>query len=179
MGRQQSSEPETKPTSLVALNSEFQSIANELTAAGGELTEDSEKRLDAVVTALCEKADGYGVVQDQLEHQAEYWKYQKTTCHDAEKAIRNGIQRLKDRMKFVLRTVPGECLQGELYRFFLTHSADTLEIDAQALPPSWMKTEIKVVPDRERIEEAISKGETIPGVTRIVDNKALRVGRPK
>ena len=165
--------------SLVSLNSEYQSVAAELVSAGGEFTPESEKRLDAAITALCQKADGYGIIQEQLESQAEFWKMQKDKCAQAEKVFTGTIKNMKDRMKFVLRQFPGEALQGEFYRFFLTKSADTLQINSEELPPQFMTTEIKTVPDRDKIEAALARGETVPGVSKIVDNKALRVGRPK
>lgn len=176
MERQKSS---SNQVSLVSLNSEYQSVAAELVSAGGEMTPETEKRLDEVVTALCGKADGYGIVQEQLENEAAFWKYQKDKCATAEKVYTGALKKLKDRMKFVLRQLPGECIQGGLYRFFLTKSADTLEINADELPDKWKTTEIRTVPDRELIEAELATGRSIPGVTRIVDNKALRSGRPK
>lgn len=165
-------------TSLIALNSQYQGIAVRLTELGGELTPETEAELDRVTSALIQKVDGYGFVQEQLEASAEFWKFQKEKCAHAQRVFENAITGLKARMKLVLAQHPDQALQGELYRFFLCDAKANVAIDENLLPAKFKKTRLEITPDKEKIDEALAAGETIPGVT-VTPNKSLRSGRPK
>lgn len=171
-------ESDNKRPSLVLLNNEYAALGARIAELGGELTPETEKELERLTSELCAKADGYGVVLRQLEHNVEFWKLQKLECAAAQRVYENAVQALKDRMKFVLGTTDGEALQGELFRFFLARTAPTLNIEDSLLPAQYKKSELVVTPDREAIKAALNKGETVPGVTQ-QENKALRTGRPK
>ena len=166
-------------TSLVALNSQYNAIASQLIAAGGELTPETEATLDKVMADLCTKADGYGIVIEKLDSQIEFWKYQKEKCAEAQQVFTNAKERLRARMKDTLKSMPDESLQGDCYRFFLAKSADTISIDPKQLPVTFKKTIFEQVPDRDKIDTALVKGEQIPGVVVLRNNKSLRSGRPK
>lgn len=165
--------------SLVSLNDEFKHITEEIIQAGGDLGEGRELRLDSILLSICQKADAYGVVQEQLEKGKEFWKYQKDKCAQAEKTFENGLKKLRDRMKFVLSDFPKNEIQGELYRFFLSKSADRIEIDETQLPKAYFTTEIRLIPNKEMIQKDIDEGKQVPGVSKIINNTSLRSGRPK
>lgn len=180
MERQQSSSSQTEePKTLVSLNSEYQAVAMELVEAGGELTPESEKRLDEAITALCEKTDGYGAVLDRLDTEEQFWKFQQEKCRQARGAIGNVIERLRDRMKFVLLQRKDRALQGSLYRYALRKSRDTYVVNENELPPEYKISEIRLYADKEKIDADLKAGKTIPGVTVSTDNVALIQGRPK
>lgn len=177
MERQESSSP-VKPT-LVSLNNDSQGLLYELTAMGGELTPEFEKRQEEIALALCEKVDGYGFIIERIESEIEFWKLQATKVANVKRVFENAKKRLEERMKFVLRQRPDEQLQGELYRFYLKKSKDRLDIDEDLLPDTFKITELKLVPDREKIEAAIAAKQEVPGVRVVTDNKALCQGSPK
>lgn len=169
----------TKPqTTLISLSAEYASLSAELMSLGGELSPENEMRLEVILNRLCEKTDGYGMVIDQLTQQAEFWKFQKDKCAEAQRILEGAVQKLRDRMKFVLGQTPGESMQGELYRFFLAKAAPKLVIDEEILPAQFKKTEIKQTPDRNAILCALEKGQ-IPEGVKLEENKSLRSGRPK
>jgi hypothetical protein len=67
-----------------------------------------------------------------------------------------------------------EELSGDLFRYRLSKSKDAILIDKQILPEKYKIIISESVPDRAKIEEAISNGETVEGVT--VDKRyALRI----
>lgn len=177
MERQQSSD-DSESLSLIQLDANYQKIAAELIEAGGELTPESEAALDKAVTALCEKTDAYGVVSDRLDNQAAYWKMQKDMCAKAQKTCENAIERLRERMRFILKDHPDKSLQGKIYRYFLAKSADKIEVDDNLLPGRFKTTQVSVTPNLALIKEELKKGVTIPGVT-VTPSTALRTGRPK
>lgn len=166
--------------SLVQLNNEYAALAARITELGGELTPETEKELETLLSQLCEKADGYGVVLRQLENNVEFWKAQEQECYAAKKVYENAIKSLKARMQFVLEKTDGEALQGELFRFFLAKAAPRLDIEESLalLPSKYKKSELVVTADRDAIKKAIAAGEVVPGVT-VVEVKSLRTGRPK
>lgn len=169
---------ENQGTSLVSLNAQYASLAAEIMSIGGELTQDMELKLQCTLDALCVKTDGYGVVLEQLKNQSEFWKKQKVECAEAQSVMERAIERLKERMRFVLSQTDGEALQGDIYRFFLCRTKPTLVLDDTLLPAAYKKTQMTVTPDRDAIETSIALGNEIPGVT-VQENKALRQGRPK
>jgi hypothetical protein len=179
MERRESSSPENQPT-LLSLNAEYQNVLFEITEAGGELTTETEARLDATVLALCQKADAYGIVSDRLKHEAAFWKAQKDKCAHAQKVFENALERLKERMKFVLKALPGEALEGQLYRFSLKKGQPKIEINMELLPKELQFTETTIVtkPSMDKIEALLKEGKTVPGVT-VTETKALMPGRPK
>lgn len=172
------SDSEKPNVSLVDLNAQYKALAAEIIEFGGELTPETESRYDALLEALCAKTDGYGIVMDQLEAMAAFWKYQKDKCANAQRVAENNIAALKERMKLVLSETEGHALQGELYRFFLAKAAPVLVIDDLLLPAKYKKSELVVTADRTAIQAAVNAGETVPGVT-VKENKSLRTGRPK
>lgn len=170
--------PEPK-TTLVALDAEYKATVAEIIALGGELTPENELRLAEIETALCAKTDSYGIVQSRLEKEAEYWKEQETHCRQARQSVEHVLARLKDRMRLVLSGNPDKSLQGDLYRFFLAKRAPTVEIVADAVPDEFKTTRIEILPDREKIEEALRAGKEVPGCKLNTDVWSLRMGKPK
>jgi gamma-glutamylcyclotransferase (GGCT)/AIG2-like uncharacterized protein YtfP len=172
-------EPRPKASlSLVELSAQYSSVAAQLIAMGGELTPDTEAMLEATQTALCEKTDGYGIVLDELEAEAAFWKFQKDKCAAAQKAIEGVAESLKNRMRYVLSQREEQSLQGDVYRFFLARAADSIDVDETVLPARFKVSKLVTSADREAIKAAIAAGEAIEGVT-VKPNTSLRSGRPK
>lgn len=174
--------------SLVALHQEHAQLAEhvvdlmrEAQAPGTEeLAQEALKALDTAAEQLCCKIDAYGVVDDRLDAQAEFWKEQAKVCAETGKVFENARRRLRDRMKFVLSTRPeGEReLQGEFFRYSLSKGRPALEIDDLRLPNQYKRAHTEFRADREKIEAAVARGEIPDGVV-VREVMTLRQGRPK
>jgi hypothetical protein len=134
--------------------------------------------IDEAYTAICEKADAYGHVMAQLEAFASQCKARKEEWQTGERAAKNTIDSLKERMRYVLSQLPEHEISGEEFEFFLTRASERLAIDASLVPKEYMRAKIVYEPDAAKIEAAIVEGIQIPGVTKI-KSQQLRSRRPK
>lgn len=174
---EQAFSPPRKQT-LIEIDREYREIVREIEYAG-ELTEENEVALRDRETALCLKVDGYGVINNRLEQEAEYWKAMKQHCEKAEKTFTNAQKRLKERMKYVLRAHPDRSLQGDIFRFYLKKSQDSLIIDEELVPKEFKTVKIQLVPDRDAIEKELKLGRPVPGAQLRTDNVSLCTGKPQ
>lgn len=168
-----------KQQTLVDIDREYRAVVDEIEAAGGELTPQTELAFQEKLDLLCAKTDAYGFVHGRLESEIEFWKQNKEHCANAEKVFKRGLESLRERMKFVLGAHPDKSLQGAVFRFFLTKGVDSLELVEALIPREYMKAQVILVPDRSMIERAIREGKEISGAKLKTDNSSLRKGRPK
>lgn len=164
---------------LVELDRNYRHVMDMIIGAGGELTPESEAALDQTFAALCTKVDGYGVICERLKMEMELWKHHKEQCSQAEKVYGNALQRLRDRMKYVLQAQPDRSLEGELFRFFLAKAKDSVVIEEEALPQKYKTVRMILEPNKELIEAQLRVGTAIPGAKLKTDNVTLRTGKPK
>lgn len=172
-------EKESTQITLVDIDREYRAIVAQIEAAGGELTPESEAELERIMALLCQKADGYGIVMHRLESEANFWKMQKDRCAKAQKIFENESDRLKERMKYVLKDHPEKSIQGALFRFTLVKGQDTLSLKEDILPNEFKVAQMSLVPDKQKILALLKEGAEIPGAALKTDNYALKPGRPK
>lgn len=164
---------------LIGMLNDYSRISYEiLSASGDDVLEEQVGALTTAINALCEKADNYGHVIDQLKSFADQCAARKEQWQAGERAAKNSIENLKARMRYVLSSIPDQSLQGEEFRFFLSKPSESVEIEAEKIPKEYMKTQISYVPDREKIEADLRAGKEIPGA-KIAARQSMRQGRPK
>ena len=147
--------------------------------AGEFTSEEGKELLDKACTDLCEKCDSYGIIEARLKAAAAFWKEQKESCYQAEKTFSNAVERLRERMRYVLAGRPDQMLQGQFYRYFLSPSKDTLVIDEDKLPNEFKITHVELIPDKALIEKELKAGKEISGACLKTGNTSLRSGKPK
>lgn len=164
---------------LLEIHREFSTVMYQiLNTESEDIPAEVQERYEQGLRELCHKADNYGVVIDQLASFGEQCKHKKEEFAAGERAAKNAQERLKSLMKFVLSQMDEQAVQGDSYRFYLSKPSSRLQIDENLLPKEFKKTVITHVPDKERIEQAVSDGKIIPGVTTI-KSQSLRSGRPQ
>lgn len=179
MAKKTEKPPESPPRrSLVAIHSEYRATVQEVLEIGFSGDESANKRYEEILDELCKKADGYGVVEDQLKSEAAFWKQQKDECAKSERVASNALDRLKERLKYVLNATPGKFVQGDIHRYALSKTKDKIEINIEKLPGAYKRIETSVVADRAKIEADLKKEIEITGVVSH-ETYALRRGRPK
>lgn len=170
---------ESKGLSLLELDRQYRDVVELIRGAHGELTPETEAELERAFAALCEKADGYGVVIGRIEAEHELWKRRRDECGAVARVLSNHIESLKTRMRLALLGQPNRSLQGEVYRFSLIKSRDSLVLEEQAIPPQYKTTRITLEANKDLIEKDLKAGVIIPGASLKTDNYSLRSGRPK
>jgi len=149
--------------SLVEIMRSFASIAEALAENGGELTPDMEADLAQLDLKTAGKIDAYHFLMKRMEAEAEFWEEEAAR----RKQIANGCYALAERLKkgvlFAMQSLNVSEIQGNAVRAKLTTTKGRLVIDEAALPDDWKMTEIRKVPDKERIRQAIESCEMIEG----------------
>lgn len=129
---------------------------------GGELAENQEQELEAVMKALCQKADSYAAVFDSLEARAELLKKQAATLTDAAKALKNAQERLKEHMKHNILESGKNGIEGDFWSFKVSSGKPSLVL-SEEVDPSYLMQVVETVPDKQRIQQDLALGIPVKG----------------
>lgn len=153
-------------STLKELLIESSQLEDQLVATAGELTEELEQSLMLLEIKIPEKVSRTMGLIDRLEMEADnlYSKAQKYLM--AQKALSGLRERLLANVKHNMITNNLDSLKGTDESFTLTEGKKTVIIsDYSALPKSYNPETITSQPDKEKIRQAIERGEVVPGAT--------------
>lgn len=151
---------------------ERREILSAIEAAGGELTDEIESRLLANAQSLVEKADAIQWAIDRLEADEAFLKAQAKRLLDAAKVRGAQVDRIKKRVKQLMRDFGVDRIGGGVTEFVLSRSRPKLVGDG--VPEGYGKTTIVVDADTDKIRDALAEGLEVPGY-RLEPVEALRV----
>lgn len=158
-------ENKVAPRNLVAIAAHIADIERQILEAGGELTPEIEAAFDLSQGEFSEKIDRYYWMIQACDWRAAQFKSIADQGTAARKNFENVKERLKDRLKLVAKEGDVDELKGVDWRFKISVSSKPkLVFTGEPIPQEWCKEEIKFVPDKERIENALLMGEKVPGV---------------
>ena len=159
-------------TTLTALVTEAMMIARQLMESGGELTPELEAALDVNQESLMRKVDGFVAIEDQFQAQEYYWKRKRDACDVIYKSFSGQIDRLRERVKFVMNEMGVTELKGDEHRYKLGKSVGRLIIEDEAKVPAEFKMIVQLTQvDKERVKAMLKDGFEVPGA------KLLEEGR--
>ena len=158
---------------LIKLLIESNTLVNKVIDSGGEVDEDMEKALDLKSGELMNKIDGYAVIIDKCKEEAEYLKLQGKMFTDTAKTVKSFGDNLKSRLKEIMRAEGKDEFKGVLYRFKLSRTKGSVQVDEDELPAHYMREKIVVEPDKDLIAQHLSDGIEVPGA-RIVESYSVR-----
>jgi len=151
--------------SLVEIMQAFSKLSEALAEAGGELTPEIEANLATLDLKTAGKIDAYHFLMKRMETEAEFWEEEAKR----RKQIAAGCYALADRLKngilFAMQQLGTTEIAGNAVRAKLTATKGRLVIDEANLSDDWKMTEIRKVPDKERIRAALDNLETVPGAS--------------
>lgn len=160
---------------LTQLAAEAMMIAQKLMESGGELTPELESALDVNKELLMKKVDGYVAIEDQFEAQAAYWKRKRDACDAIYKSFSGQIDRLRDRVKFVMNEMGVTEIAGVEHRYKLGKSAGKLIIEDESKIPNEFKMIVQTtVVDKEKVKAMMKDGFEVPGA-KLEEMGSLRV----
>ncbi len=163
-------------TTLVGLASEAGMISKMLLECGGELTPELEAKLEVNAKLLCEKADGYNYIIEELEAQEAIWKRRKDACAAIEKRFKTQTERLWERIRIAMREMGKNVIAGNLHKFCLEKGVDSLVIDDEKAIPNEFKIVVQTTAvDKEKLKASLKEGFEIPGAH--LENKGRLIVR--
>lgn len=127
--------------------------------SGGEVTPE----IEAALQELSRSVDGLGVFIYRMQIAQEYWKKQRDSCVRMAKSAENAERWAETQVKETLARVGQKTLEGDSHRFTVSPSKPRLVLDEMLLPV-WFKVSVhKLEPDKEKIRDALDRGEIVPG----------------
>ena len=145
---------------LYKLTSEFQALL-----ALGDSDDPEEQRafldtLEGLTGEIEQKADSYAVVLAELKAQREKVKAEKERLGRIEKAIENNERRMKERIKDAMIAMDKREIKTDLHTFKIQNNGGIQPLAITGDVPD-KYTRVEIVPDNEKIREALVKGEEL------------------
>lgn len=117
--------------SLAIIANEASALETALLESGGEITPEIEKLLQVNQDELSQKVDGYSVVLERLKKAKEFYEDRAEMFQKAAVTMESTAKRLKENIKFAMKTMGVTVLSGDDVRFQLNKAAPVLKIDAE------------------------------------------------
>ena len=150
------------------------SVERALIEAGGELTPEVESLLNVVAAELPAKVDSYKAVMDRLSLAGDYYADKAKDYQTAAKSCAKAVERLKDNIKFAMRSLDAKTVEGLDNKFTLTEMASKVVL-TDVVPKQFMREVTKFEPDLDAIRSALVMGDNLP-FARLQEVHALRSG---
>ena len=119
--------------------------------------------LEAVLGEIEVKADGYAVVLAEIEGRINTVNREIGRLEAIESALSNTRRRMIDRLKTAMEDIGKKEIKTDLHRFKIVGNGgkQPLDINEGCVPEEYMKTEVKQVPDKDKIRKALESGECL------------------
>lgn len=144
-----------------------QDYKNLLDLAGSMDTDEIEtfnNTLEAVLGEIEVKADDYAVVLAEIEGRINTVNREIGRLEAIESALSNTRRRMIDRLKMAMEDIGKKEIKTDLHRFKIVGNGgkQPLNIDEGCVPEEYTKTEVKQVPDKDKIRKTLKSGEVLP-----------------
>lgn len=148
---------------LYELTNDYKSL---LDLAGSMDTDEIETfndTLEAVLGEIEVKADGYAVVLAEIEGRINTVNREIGRLEAIESALSNTRRRMIDRLKTAMEDIGKKEIKTDLHRFKIVGNGgkQPLDINESCVPEEYLKTEVKQVPDKDKIRKALESGECL------------------
>ncbi len=161
-------------STLRNLLAESTALENRLVETCGELDEELEKNLALLEINVPSKVTNYMGLLDRLEMEADNLYSKAKKYEMAAKALSGLRERLTSNVKHNMIENKLKELRGTDEAFTLSTSKKTVIItDYQALPRAYNPETVSSQPDKEKIRQALERGEIVPGAM-LQDSFVLR-----
>jgi hypothetical protein len=148
---------------LGELVSKSAEITRVLIESGGELTPELEREMEHVDLAMADKMDACHFVAERLEREAEYFAEKAKRLQAIAIAHKKASDRIRARVKEAMLALGRTEVMGHEVRFTLVQGAPKLVIQESELPSEFKMQVMQSVPDKERIKEALQRGDRVLG----------------
>ena len=139
----------------------------ELLNLAGSMDEDElqtfNDTLEAILGEIEVKADGYAVVLAEIEGRINTVNREIGRLEAIESALSNTRRRMIDRLKTAMEEIGTKEIKTDLHRFKIVGNGgkQPMDIDEGCVPEEYIKKEVKMSPDKDKIRKALESGERL------------------
>lgn len=148
---------------LYDLTQDYRNLLDLAGSADPEEIETFNDTLEAVLGEIEVKADGYAVVLAEIEGRINTVNREIGRLEAIESALSNTRCRMIDRFKTAMEDIGKKEIKTDLHRFKIVGNGgkQPLDINESCVPEEYLKTEVKQVPDKDKIRKALESGECL------------------
>lgn len=150
---------------LMTISGDMAAVLGLIDEAQGELNPTLEAWLAEIGADLGNKVDCYIGRVDGLEMMADVCRKRAKDATAAARTIENMQAQLEDRIKLTMNELGRNELQGTEWRYKLTATKGSLQINEGELPAAYTIQVTTSAPDKERVRAELDAGKLIPGAT--------------
>ncbi|MAQ92650.1 MAG: hypothetical protein CMM84_03840 [Rhodothermaceae bacterium] len=143
---------------LYQIDDELLTLIQSIQDAGGEVTDEQNARLDALLDAREDKADGYIAIIRQMQAEADAYKAEADRLDGLRRAATNKADRLKSRLLDSMQRKGEDVLTGRLGKVRVQHSGSAsvvLLADPEDLPARFQR--VTVAADKTALKAALAE----------------------
>ena len=148
---------------LYELTNDYKSLLDLAGSMDTAEIEACKDTLEAVLGEIEVKADGYAVVLAEIEGRINTVNREIGRLEAIESALSNTRRRMIDRLKTAMEDIGKKEIKTDLHRFKIVGNGgkQPLDINEGCVPEEYLKTEVKQVPDKDKIRKALESGECL------------------
>lgn len=148
---------------LYELTNDYKTLLDLAGSMDADELETFNDTLEAVLGEIEVKADGYAVVLAEIEGRINTVNREIGRLEAIESALSNTRRRMIDRLKTAMEDIGKKEIKTDLHRFKIVGNGgkQPLDIDEGCVPEEYTKTEVKQVPDKDKIRKALESGECL------------------
>jgi uncharacterized small protein (DUF1192 family) len=148
---------------MYSLTQDYKELLNLAGSMDADEIETFNNTLEAVLGEIEVKADGYAVVLAEIEGRINTVNREIGRLEAIESALSNTRRRMIDRLKTAMEDIGKKEIKTDLHRFKIVGNGgkQPLDINEGCVPEEYLKTEVKQVPDKDKIRKALASGECL------------------
>lgn len=145
--------------SLISMVNEANAIEQLLIQNEGVTTDEISAALTVIASQLPSKIDSYNFIIDRMDSLEDHYKEQAAFFTQIAKQCGNAKDRLKENIKFAMKALNTDEVQGHNIRFKLQRVKPKLVVENESLiPKEYQRVVTTTSLDKERIKEDLAIG---------------------
>ncbi len=148
-------------------------IESRLQESGGEISPEMDQMLQVIDMRLPASIDNAKLLLDRLTSVSQEYRERAAQCSKVARGVSEVVERMKMSVKTLSVLVGTKEFLGNTYRMVVSSAKPRMEINADLLPDSWKLPEVTLVPDKEKIRQALEAGQEIPGA-KLIESYSIR-----
>jgi len=161
--------------SLFGLIAEGRLVVSDILSNNGEITPEIESKLVGNQALVADKVDRIVFFLDALQKEHEYFSEKAKEFQKMSLSLRNSEARFKDYLKSCLAQTEDKAVYGIAHKISTYRFTQLVKIESEErIPDKFKKVVTTYEIDKERIKEALLKGEIVPGAC-LRESNALKI----
>ena len=148
---------------LYSLTQDYKNLLDLAGSADPEEIETFNDTLEAVLGQIEVKADGYAAVMSEIEGRANIVAKEINRLKAIEDRLVATHKRMEERLKTAMEEIGTKEIKTDLHRFKIVGNGGKvpMTVDKGCVPDEYMKKEVKMIPNKDKIRKALESGERL------------------